>query len=156
MQHYISSVAFLAILTASIHAYLPSLFYPAFPKFLFEESRRALYLILGLISLGTGIFGAIPGNPIPTFPLVLLAAWFFARSSPWLHARIIENKHFGQMIADWVKYKRIRKKIKVRAIATMTLTMGLSALYAWSLVWTFILTCLYIMLCIFILTRKSE
>ena len=40
---------------------------------------RSIYLVLGLICLGFALMSWLPG--IPTFDFVILAAFFFARSS---------------------------------------------------------------------------
>ena len=62
--------------------------------------RRLLYLGLGFASVGLGILGiALP--LLPTVPFMLLAAFFFARSSPRLEARIVEDPRFGPHIKAW-------------------------------------------------------
>lgn len=57
---------------------------------------RGIYLILGLICLFFAAISFIPG--IPTFDFVILAAFFFARSSDTLHSWLLNHKYFGRVV----------------------------------------------------------
>ena len=58
---------------------------------------KYIYLTLGLISLTLGLLGIItPG--LPTTPFILLTAFLFAKSSPRLHQRLLNNKITGRYI----------------------------------------------------------
>lgn len=58
---------------------------------------RYLYIFLGLITLALGLIGIVtPG--IPTTPLLLLTAFLFAKSSPRLHQKLLDNKITGRYI----------------------------------------------------------
>ena len=62
--------------------------------------RRLLYLCLGFVSVAlatAGIFLPL----LPTVPFMLLAAFFFARSSPRLEARILDHPRFGPHVRAW-------------------------------------------------------
>ena len=68
---------------------------------------RFIYLCLGLFSVllaGVGI--ALP--LLPTVPFLLLAAFFFARSSERLHNWLLSHATFGPMISDWNEHGAIR------------------------------------------------
>lgn len=59
--------------------------------------RRALYVALGLFFVVLGLVGVVtPG--LPTTPFLLLAAFFFVRSSPRLHAWLLRSRLFGGLI----------------------------------------------------------
>lgn len=60
---------------------------------------RGIYFALGLICLGGVYISFLPG--IPTFDLVMLAAFFFARSSDKFHDWLINHKVFGRIIAAY-------------------------------------------------------
>jgi hypothetical protein len=62
--------------------------------------RRLLYLCLGFASVGLGIVGIFLPL-LPTVPFMLLAAFFFARSSPRLEARILDHPRFGPHVRAW-------------------------------------------------------
>ena len=62
--------------------------------------RRLLYLGLGFASVGLGALGIVLPL-LPTVPFMLLAAFFFARSSPRLEAWIVEHPRFGPHVRAW-------------------------------------------------------
>ena len=54
--------------------------------------KKYLFIILGLISLGLGLLGIVtPG--LPTTPFILLTGVLFAKSSPRLHQKLLDNKY---------------------------------------------------------------
>ena len=62
--------------------------------------RRLLYLGLGFASVALGALGVVLPL-LPTVPFMLLAAYFFARSSPRLEAWLVEHPRFGPHIRAW-------------------------------------------------------
>lgn len=81
---------------------------------------RLIWLLCGLLSLGIGIVGIFLPL-IPTVPLVLLAAFCFARSSQRLHEWLVTHKHFGPLIDDWQQNGAIRPRAK--RMATVSIAM---------------------------------
>ncbi|WP_255491446.1 YbaN family protein [Dysgonomonas sp. ZJ279] len=58
---------------------------------------KYIYISLGLITLTLGLLGIItPG--LPTTPFILLTAFLFAKGSPQLHKRLLNNKLTGHYI----------------------------------------------------------
>ena len=87
--------------------------------------RKALLIGVGGLALGLGLLGVVlPG--LPTTPFVLLAAACFAKASPRLHRRIVGNPLLGPMVRDWEAHRTLPVKIKLIAIGSMTLMVGLS------------------------------
>lgn len=77
---------------------------------------RPIYLILGLASAGLGIAGAV--LPIvPTTPLLILAAWCFARSSPRLEHWLVEHPRFGPLLRAWREEGAIPRRAKIAALS---------------------------------------
>ncbi|MFP3914258.1 MAG: YbaN family protein [Actinomycetota bacterium] len=60
---------------------------------------RGIYFVLGLICLGFAYLSFLPG--IPTFDFVILAAFFFARSSDTFHNWLVNHRVFGRIIAAY-------------------------------------------------------
>jgi uncharacterized membrane protein YbaN (DUF454 family) len=63
------------------------------------EMIKYLYITLGLITLGLGLLGIVtPG--LPTTPFILLTGVLFAKSSPRLHQKLLDNKLTGRYIRN--------------------------------------------------------
>jgi uncharacterized membrane protein YbaN (DUF454 family) len=60
---------------------------------------RGIYLALGLCCLGLAYLSWLPG--IPTFDFVILAAFFFARSSDRFHGWLVSHPVFGRIIRGY-------------------------------------------------------
>ncbi len=81
--------------------------------------KRPLYRAAGYMAIGLGAVGAF--LPImPTVPFLLLAVFFFARSSPELERRILDHPHWGPQVSDWRERRAIGRRAKVMAIGAMT------------------------------------
>lgn len=87
--------------------------------------KRILLLIAGVLSLVLGIIGAFLPL-LPTVPLVLLAAYCFARSSERLHQWLVHHRYFGSIIASFQSGQGIPKKVKYRTITILWLSMAFS------------------------------
>lgn len=90
---------------------------------------RGVYLVFGVISLGVAFVGTFLPL-IPTTGPVLLAAFFFARSSERFDQWLETNALFGGIVRDWragVGFSVRGKAIAVAAIAT---TFTISVLFA--------------------------
>jgi uncharacterized protein len=88
---------------------------------------RYLWLTLGFIFTGLGFLGYIlPGLPGTVF--ILVAVYFFARSSPRFYNWLLNNKLFGDLIRDWRAGKGLSLKAKIMAISVIVLTITISVL----------------------------
>ena len=67
---------------------------------------------------------------LPSTPFVLLAAWFFARSSERWHKRLLESELFGPMIRNWEQNRCISLRTKAVAIVSMLIAGGASIGFA--------------------------
>ncbi len=87
------------------------------------------YKPLGFLFLALGLLGiALP--VLPSTPFILLAAWFFARSSEYWHRRLLDSQLFGPMILNWERNRCISCRTKVVAIVSMTLAGAGSIVFA--------------------------
>ena len=89
------------------------------------QGKRICYLILGWLSLVTGIIGIFLPL-LPTTPLVLLAAWCFSKSSERFHTWLLEHKFFGPIVHDWQSSDGIPRRSRNRAILFMWAGMAIS------------------------------
>lgn len=88
---------------------------------------RIVYIIAGTLSLGLGVTGIfIPG--LPTTPFLLLAAFFYAKSSERLHRWLIRHKVFGPFISDFREGKGMTVRAKLYVIFLIWLTVLITAL----------------------------
>lgn len=88
---------------------------------------RVIYLCLGLISVALALAGVILPL-LPTVPFLLLAAFFFARSSDRLHAWLLNHSTFGPMILDWNEHGAIRPNAKKAATVSVAAVFTISLL----------------------------
>ncbi len=91
--------------------------------------KRTLYKPLGFLFLLLGLIG-IPLPVLPSTPFILLAAWFFARSSERWHAWLLASDLFGPLINDWEQNRCISLRTKVVAIISMLIAGGISVGFA--------------------------
>ncbi len=90
---------------------------------------QRMNLCLGWLFLLLGIVG-IPLPLLPTTPFLLLAAFFFSRSSPRLHRWLRAHRLFGPIIRDWEEHKRISLRAKISATLAIVLLFAISLLVA--------------------------
>ncbi len=89
--------------------------------------RRVIYRFLGWSSVGMAIVGAIlPG--IPTAPFVILAGYFFIRSSQSAHEWLLRHRWFGPLLRDWEAYHAIRRSLRNAAVALIVFAAVLVSL----------------------------
>lgn len=86
---------------------------------------RRLFIGLGLATLALAVLGIF--LPIlPTTPLVLLAAAFFARGSARLHHYLLHHKIFGPIIQDWEEHRSMPPGIKPWAFTLLAISFSAS------------------------------
>ncbi len=81
---------------------------------------RGVYLALGLLCLGLAYMSWLPG--IPTFDFVILAAFFFARSSDRFHAWLLGHPVFGRIIRG---YRSDGFTVRTKAVASVAVLASL-------------------------------
>ena len=89
-----------------------------------SRTVRAFYAGLGLLSLALGLVGVV--LPIlPTTVFVLLAAFFFARSSTRMHEWLLSGR-FGPSIRDYQAGLGIPMRVKAYAIAMVVVAFAVT------------------------------
>lgn len=93
---------------------------------------RALLFLLGLICLALVPLSVLPG--IPTFDLILLAAFFFSMSSERMHNWMLNHRYFGKVIRGYRDYG-LTKRMKWVAAIGITASLLMSGLFLTDLWW---------------------
>lgn len=86
---------------------------------------RFLWVLLGLLCIVLALVGTVLPF-LPTVPFLLLAAFFFARSSKRLHKWLLSHPRFGPAIIDWQERGVIRRSSKWLSSASIALAFILS------------------------------
>jgi len=93
---------------------------------------RALLFLLGLICLALVPLSYLPG--IPTFDLILLAAFFFSMSSDRMYSWMVNHRYFGKVILGYRDYGLTRRMKWVAAIG-ISASLLVSGLFLTNLWW---------------------
>lgn len=121
-----------------------------------KNIKRQLFFSLGLLAFGLGIIGVF--LPVmPTTPFLLVATYFFSKSSQKFHDWIIYHPKLGPPIRDWNEKRIIRKRAKI--LATIAILSSLIfPMYIIKLnIWIRIITGVTVgSVLLYILTRPSK
>ncbi|MEA5019527.1 MAG: DUF454 family protein [Gordonibacter sp.] len=106
---------------------------------------RALLLVGAWCACILGCVGVfVP--VLPTTPLLLLATFLFAKSSPRCHAWIISTKVYRSYVAAFKEAGGIPASTKVRILTVSFVLMGASALIVHKVIVWIVLACVAIFL----------
>lgn len=92
-----------------------------------QSAKRLLLRVAGLLFFGLGTLGAFVPL-LPTVPLWILAAFFFAGSSPELRQRVYEHPQFGDTVRHFVEQGALTRRSKFLAIGGASLGSAASLL----------------------------
>jgi uncharacterized protein len=95
----------------------------------------------GFCCVFLGILG-IPLPILPTTPFLILAAICFSYSSEKFYNKIVNNKHFGTSVRNYLSGNGIPLKAKIAAVSLLWISLGISV-WQVNLMWLkIILPCL--------------
>lgn len=84
--------------------------------------KRLLLLAAAGVAIVLGLLGVVlPG--LPTTPFVLVASYCLLRSSPRLHARLLNSNLFGGLLRDWHVHRGLRPHVRYKATAVIVLVL---------------------------------
>ena len=86
---------------------------------------RWLLVCAGVLCTALAVVGALLPL-VPTTPFLLLAGACFARSSPRLQRKLLENRLFGAYLREWQRDRTIPARAKLKAYALVVATFGVS------------------------------
>ena len=89
---------------------------------------RSFFLALGIFFLGLAFVGIVIPL-IPTVGPVLLAAYFFSKSSERFDKWLVENKLFGGIVRDWRAGLGFTIRAKSIAIGAIIVTFTISVVF---------------------------
>ena len=91
-----------------------------------SKVRIFLWKVIGVFCVGLAVLGAI--LPIlPTTVFLIMATACFAKSSPRMQDKLLNNKMFGPLIHDWQQHRSMPRKAKRIALLTIILSVVWSA-----------------------------
>lgn len=93
---------------------------------------RALLFLLGLICLALIPLSYLPG--IPTFDLILLAAFFFSMSSDRMYGWMVNHRYFGPIIRGYRDHG-LTMRMKWVAAVGITVSLLVSGVFLTELLW---------------------
>lgn len=83
-----------------------------------SSTARYFYFALGWVFLGLGFLGIfLP--VLPTTPMIIVAAWAFARSSARFYNWLYSHALFGPMLERWDRHRVIPIHAKIIALSAM-------------------------------------
>jgi len=105
---------------------------PVAPRKARSRLLRGVFLVLGLICLALLALSFLPG--IPTFDMVILAAFFFSMSSDRLYGWIMNHPVYGKMIRGY-RSSGLTMRMKWVASVAIAISLGLSILILLDRTW---------------------
>jgi uncharacterized protein len=119
---------------------------------------KPLLIFLGSLSVLLGLVGIV-FPLIPTTPFLLLAAFFYARSSEKLYNWLLNAKWLGEYIKSFQEGKGIPLRAKYISILVLWTTSGYSVFFLIPIIWVkgiMIAIVLYITYFIWSIKSKAE
>lgn len=116
---------------------------------------RIILIMLGFLSFSLGFVGIF--LPIlPTTPFILLAAYFFSKSSERFYQWLINIPSFGKMIENWNEYGCVSKKGKAASAIAMSAAIIYIGLFKeYSLYLKAFTTCCMLLVMAYVLSRPN-
>jgi uncharacterized protein len=102
------------------------------PKKARNPLSRALFLVLGFLCLALLPLSYLPG--IPTFDLIVLAAYFFSMSSDRMHDWMLSHPYFGKVIRDYRRHG-LTVRMKWVAAVAISISIGVSGVLLVDVTW---------------------
>ncbi|MBJ6802541.1 YbaN family protein [Geomonas propionica] len=99
-----------------------------------SEWLRYLLLGTGVFSLAAGVVGLFLPL-VPTVPFLLVAVICFSRSSERFHTWLVEHRHLGPMLKEYLAHGSIPLRAKCLAIAAIWISFPVTAFVVVDAVW---------------------
>jgi len=116
--------------------------------------KKNLFMALGVFFTLLAVIGIIV-PVLPTTPFLLVASFCFVRSSEKMNNWLINHRIFGAYIGTYMKYRAVRKDMKIRAVLLLWGSLLLSALLVRNLHVIFVLLVVGMGVTAYILSLKT-
>ena len=103
-----------------------------------RKVKKTLYMLFGFLSVILGVLGAFLPL-LPTTPFIILAAFFFSKSSEKCHQWLLNNKLFGSILLNWETSRCIPYFAKILSFS-MIAVFGTISVFTLSNIWLKVLT----------------
>lgn len=103
-------------------------------KLVKSEVLRYLLIVVGWGSVVGGILGIFLPL-VPSIPFLLLALFCFSRSSERFHTWLVEHKHLGPMVKDYLLHGGIPRRVKTVAIGMIWISFPASTFLLVDILW---------------------
>jgi len=103
-----------------------------------SQVLRHLLIGVGWISIAGGVVGLFLPL-VPTVPFLLLAVFCFSRSSERFHTWLVDHKHLGPMLKDYLVHGGVPLKAKALAIGTIWVSFPASTYFLVEIFWVKVL-----------------
>lgn len=90
--------------------------------------KNIIYIALGGLFVTIGVIGIFVPL-LPTTIFLLIASYFFMKSSPKLNEKLVNNKYLGPYIRNFQEKKGMPKKSKINAITLLWISILTSAYF---------------------------
>ena len=107
-------------------------------KLVKSEVLRYLLIGIGWISIAGGLVGLFLPL-VPTVPFLLLAVFCFSRSSERFHTWLVDHKHLGPMLKDYLIHGGIPLRAKALAICMIWVSFPASTFFFVEIFWVKVL-----------------
>ncbi|TGU71577.1 DUF454 domain-containing protein [Geomonas terrae] len=99
-----------------------------------SEWLRYLLIGIGLLSLAGGVVGLFLPL-VPSVPFLLVAVICFSRSSERFHTWLVEHKHFGPMLKEYLLHGSIPLRAKCLAIGAIWISFPVTTFLFVDRIW---------------------
>jgi uncharacterized membrane protein YbaN (DUF454 family) len=94
-----------------------------------NRALRSIFLVLGWIWVGIAFIGIV-APIIPTTGPILLAAFFFSRSSERFDAWLLNNRFFGSIVRGWRNGEGFTGRAKAIAVTAIGISFAFTTYFA--------------------------
>ncbi len=91
-----------------------------------NEVLRLILIGVGWVSIVCALLGLFLPL-VPSVPFLLLAVFCFSRSSEKFHHWLVEHRHFGPLLKDYLVHGGMSVRAKAAAICTVWISFPVSA-----------------------------